>query len=148
MTPEEINKQGSDNSENKTEKTAIVTKAGEQSNPLGNELDIMVSIPESLEIKMVNASILTDYEIWFFISSILASVMVGFWVAKIQNTVKEIENILLWNSIVFTVLFIIALIVAFARRKKLNEKSKTIKLKASKASEQKMTKNYAQEQIG
>ncbi len=135
MNPDELNKQGSDNPENKSEKTVLSTKAGEQLNPLGNELDIMVSIPESLEIKMVNASILSDYEILFFISSILERVMVGFWVAKIQNTVSAIENILLWNAVIFTVLFIIAVIVAFARRKKLNEKSKTVKLKASKASE-------------
>lgn len=120
-------------SEDKLGIPPLSTKQGEQLNPLGNELDIMVSIPETLEIKMVNASILSDYEIWFFISSVLASVMVGFWVAKIQNVVKEIDSILFWNSVVFTLLFIFATITAFIRRKKLNEKSKTIKLKASKS---------------
>ena len=119
-----------DNSRDQEKK--IETKKGEQTNPLGNELNILVSLPESLEIKMVNASILSDYEIWIFISSVLSSVMSGFWVSFSQTTEVAVKTILLWNSIIFTVLFGVAVIVAFSRRKKLNEKSKSVKMKATK----------------
>jgi len=125
-----------DESSEDKEKTSIqVTKPGEQINPLGDELNIMVSLPETLEIKMVNASTLEEYETWFFISSVLSSFMCGFWVAYAQNTVKDINNILFWNSVAFTVIFIISVITAFSKRRKLNEKAKSVKLKASKVIE-------------
>jgi hypothetical protein len=120
-------------SEDKPAKVVVASKPGEQINPLGDEMNIMVSIPETLEIKMVNAAILSDYEIWFFISSVLSSVMIGFWVAYIQNTNEMLSNILFWNSSAFSLFFLIAVIVAFVRRKKLNEKAKSVMLKASKA---------------
>lgn len=116
----------------KDQEKKLITKEGEQTNPLGNELNILVSLPESLEIKMVNASVLADYEIWIFISSVLSSVMAGFWVAFVQTTDSAIKNILFWNAFIFSFLFLVAAIVAFSRRRKLNEKSKSIKLKATK----------------
>nr|WP_299214213.1 hypothetical protein [uncultured Allomuricauda sp.] len=129
ITPENAVGQES-TAENKTGRPE--PKEGEQLNPLGDELNILVSIPESLEVKMVNASILSEYEIWFFISSVLASVMSGFWVGFAQNSNTEIDSILKWNSIAFTILFGITTIVAFRYRYKLKKKSKSIKLKAKK----------------
>ena len=126
-----------DSSEDRRETDVQAIKPGEQVNPLGDELNIMVSIPELIEIKMVNASILSDYEIWFFISSILASIMTGFWVAFVQNTIDSISGILFWNSVIFTLFFLISVYIAFNRRKKLNEKAKNIEMKASKVSEKK-----------
>jgi hypothetical protein len=116
----------------KDQEKRLPTKEGEQTNPIGNELNILVSLPESLEIKMVNASILADYEIWIFISSVLSSVMSGFWVAFTQTKDNAVRNILFWNSLIFTILFLAAVIVAFTKRSKLNKKSKSIKLKATK----------------
>ena len=51
-------------------------------NPFGDALDVTVSIPETLEIKMVDATVLSDYEVWQFISSILGAAVVGFAVAR------------------------------------------------------------------
>lgn len=135
MSTEDMDLQGNSEKvldDSKDQERKIPTKEGEQTNPLGNELNILVSLPESLEIKMVNASILSDYEVWIFISSVLSSVMAGFWVAFSQTTDASIKNILLCNSLIFTLLFIVAVIVAFSRRKKLNEKSKSVKMKATK----------------
>ena len=119
-----------DNLDNKSPE-GTKPKSGTESNPL-DAFDIMVSIPDKLEIKMVNASILSEYEIWIFISSLLSNAVIGFWVAYATNTNVVTNVILLWNSIIFTILFIVTLFVALRKRYLLSKKSKTIKLKTSK----------------
>lgn len=106
-------------------------KPGTEANPLGDAFDIMVSIPDKLEIKMVNASILSDYEVWVFISSILSNAAIGFWVAY-ATSLSDAKIMLFWNAIVFTVLFLVTLFVALSKRFTLSKKSKSIKLKTSK----------------
>lgn len=102
-------------------------------NPIGEVFNVMVSIPESLEIKMVNASALSDYEIWIFISSIVSNAVVGFWVAYAQNSEPTKNGILFWISIVFTVMLIASVITAFIKRNKLRSKTKNVKLSTNKA---------------
>lgn len=94
------------------------------SNPLAGGLNISVSIPESVDIKLVNASALTDFEIWIYISSFLSNAVVGFWISYAQNTNQVIDKNLFWNSIVFTVLFSMAIFVAIYKRFQLSKKSK------------------------
>jgi len=45
-------------------------------NPLARGLNITVSIPETVEIRTVNASVLADYEVW---SSYLPSCLMRLW---------------------------------------------------------------------
>jgi F0F1-type ATP synthase assembly protein I len=102
-------------------------KGSQQSgNPVANNLNITVSLPESIEIKMVNASVLADYEIFLFISSAFVSVFVGFFTAYFQDTTKLY---LLVNTLVFFVISIVFIIVTFRKRKSLNSKTKNIRLK-------------------
>lgn len=107
-------------------------KSGTEANPLGDAFNVMVSIPDKLEIKMVNASILSSYEIWVFIASLLSNAVVGFWVSYATNTNSDISLILFWNSLIFSILFLLTLWVALFKRYKLNSKSKNINLKTSK----------------
>lgn len=109
-----------------------LSKSSLSANPLAQSLNFTVSIPETIEVKMVDASILADYEIWFFISSILASAVMGFLVAFFQDTTKLI---LLYNDIVFLLLFIVAVVFAITKRNKLRNKSKTFKLIATEIAE-------------
>lgn len=97
-------------------------------NPLAKGLNIAVSIPETIEIKMVDASALADYEIWFFISSLLANAVVGFGVAYFQDTTKQF---LWYNTLVFLLLFLVSVAFAFYKRYKLRQKAKTVRLRAS-----------------
>lgn len=97
-------------------------------NPLAKALNVTVSIPETVEIRMVDASVLADYEVWFFISSILASAVVGFFVAYLQS---NCSISLLATTLVFAVLFVISFIMTFMKRHKLRKKSKDIKLRAT-----------------
>ncbi len=91
--------------------------------------NITVSIPETVEIKMVNASTLADYEVWIFISSILSNAFIGFWTAFFSNTDENKSGSILFSSITFTLLFILTCIVAFRKRAQLQSKAKDIKLK-------------------
>lgn len=101
-------------------------------NPLSSSLNIVVSIPEAIEIKMVDASMLADYEVWFFISSILSSGFIGFLVAYIQGhdaNSPSTTSIGCMALIVFF-LFCISVYMAFHKRNILKKKGKTINLKA------------------
>ncbi len=96
-------------------------------NPLTKALDVTISIPETIEIRMVDASVLADYEVWFFISSVLASATVGFFVAFLQNN----ATYLLATSLVFFILLIVSIVMTSFKRHELRKKSKEVKLKAT-----------------
>ena len=53
-------------------------------NPLAQFSNITVSMPESVEVRFVDASTLFDYEIWSLLTSILSSAVVGFLVGYFQ----------------------------------------------------------------
>jgi len=96
-------------------------------NPLAG-IDITVSVPETVDIKLVDARTLTDYEIWITIFTILASITTGFWVSFSGNTIPEKESLLIVISFVFTGLTIISFIIACIKRRTLRKKSKTYNL--------------------
>lgn len=103
-------------------------KSEPSENPLAKALNVTVSIPETVEIRMVDASVLADYEVWFFISSILASAVVGFFVAYLQSNGG---GSLLATTLIFAALFAISCIMTFTKRHTLRKKSKDIKLRAT-----------------
>jgi VIT1/CCC1 family predicted Fe2+/Mn2+ transporter len=97
-------------------------------NPLGDALDVTVSIPETLEIRMVDATVLSDYEVWQFISSLIGAAVVGFGVAFFQ----EVDDMtLLAVTLMFLLLFAIAVRMAYAKRQRLTKKSRSIRLRAT-----------------
>jgi formate/nitrite transporter FocA (FNT family) len=94
---------------------------------------VVVSVPDSIEIKMVDASALSDYEVWFFISSILASAVIGFLVAFLQGLAASAANAsqLGYTTLVFAILFAVGLVTTLCKRARLRRKSKSIRLRAS-----------------
>ncbi len=48
-------------------------------------LTVNVTVPETLEIPLVNASVLADYEAWLFMASVLANAVIGFRVAGLES---------------------------------------------------------------
>lgn len=102
-------------------------------NPVSSSLNIVVSIPDAIEIKMVDASTLNDYELWFFISSILASSVIGFLVALIQaeECNSSICRPLGFMTLVLLILFIVSIATTVCKRRLLNKKGKSINLKAT-----------------
>jgi hypothetical protein len=93
--------------------------------PFGGGLNVTVSVPETVEVRMVDASVLADYEMWLLFSSILGSAVVGFVVAAIQS-----EQQRLWvNALVFGILFLLSLGRAFWTRSRLRRRSRSIPLR-------------------
>jgi hypothetical protein len=103
------------------------------SNPLAGHLNITVSLPDTIKIKMVDATALEDYEIWFFLSSLLFGVFIGFGVPSIQSceATSGLDKLLAIITGVFFVLFVFSLIVALRKRHSLKSKSKEVSLKVT-----------------
>jgi putative copper export protein len=104
-------------------------------NPIADTFNIVVSVPESVNIKMVNASALSDYEIWAFIASLLSNAVVGFLIAYLQAVEAKSGNAtnIGWSLTVFIILFALALITAVAKRILLSKKGREVKLRTSSA---------------
>lgn len=104
-------------------------------NPLGESFNITVSVPDKIRIKMVDASILEDYEIWLFIASLLSSAVVGFLVAYFQAIDSKSPSVTYigFTVLVFGVLFVLSVFVSFRKRSSLQKKGRDIELKTSSA---------------
>jgi hypothetical protein len=83
-----------------------------------------ISLPESVEIKMVNASVLSEYETWTLITSMLASAVVGFLVAFVLDTTNHAVG---YMTLVWGLLFIVSGVTALRKRRLLGQKSKIIR---------------------
>jgi hypothetical protein len=100
-------------------------------NPLAGGLNISVSVPESIEIKMVDASVLNDYEVWVFIASLLSSGFIGFLVGTVQAYDINAPTKAIWRgvTIIIGLLFVVACGRAWNQRKRLSKRSKNVSLK-------------------
>jgi hypothetical protein len=117
---------------NESEKHSDISLSNKkESNPIGNVFNVLVSIPENIEIKMVNASIFNDYEVWVFIASLLSNSVVGFWVSFATNNDNSRASLLFWISIVFSLLFLVSIAVVISKRFLMRKKTKLVKLKTS-----------------
>jgi hypothetical protein len=104
-------------------------------NPSAGDFNISLSIPKQIEIRMVDASTLSDYEIWFFASSSLLSFVVGFTVAFSQEADAKAKGIYLVVTLIFVALLVGCLIMTFVKRYCLRKKGKTVLLKTSRVVE-------------
>lgn len=102
-------------------------------NPLGTSLNVVVSVPEIIEVRMVNASSLADYEMWVFLTSVLCNALVGFGVAYFQACDSNAggSTMLFWMTVIWGVLFIATAIKAYLVRKGLTKTGKNISLRAT-----------------
>lgn len=87
-------------------------------------LTVSLSVPKSIHVPLVNASVLSDYEAWVFVASLLANAVVGFLVAGLTNK----DASLLAITLVFSILFVIAIMMAFSKRRQLRKKTKRLTL--------------------
>jgi len=97
----------------------------------------LVSVPEVIHIRMVDASALSDYEMWLFLASVLSTAGVGFLVATVQafdsQPPKAGATQLICTTVVWTVLFIAAITKAYFIRRALRKGGKSIALKTTAA---------------
>ena len=104
-------------------------KSDIESNPIGKSLNVNVSIPKQIKIDLVDASTLSDFEIWVFICSLLSNFVVGFAVAWAQaisgsdlNTVYKIV------TCIFFVLLIFSGIMVFIKYQKLSKEKNSFNM--------------------
>lgn len=96
------------------------------SNPLARSAQITVTVPETVEINLVNASVLEDYELWSLVGSILSSGCIGFFVAFMQSSEGK-GAAFGWMSLVLFVVTVIAIGTALHKRSRLKDQEKTQK---------------------
>ena len=68
-------------------------------NPLSETTEIVVILPKSIKIRLVDAGILSAYEVWFFLSGITTNFVAGAWVWYGQNKDENLKAPLLFISI-------------------------------------------------
>lgn len=117
---------------------AQVDKGPLVGNPESRPFNITVSVPDQINIRMVDASALADYEIWLFLSSILSSAFIGFVIpyAQSREANSEMQGPYFWMSLTFFVLFLVSLGMAIGKRRALRKKGRDFKLKTSAIAEE------------
>jgi len=97
---------------------------------------VNISFPESIVIKMVDASALNDYEFGLFVSSALLSATVGFFVGYLQANINDAR---MFGSVTI-LLGLLALSFlgwALSKRRKMAARSRAFKLITSRVEETK-----------
>lgn len=111
-------------------------KVGE-TNPIGNKLNVNVSIPKQIKIELVDASTLSDLEVWIFIASLLSNFVVGFTVAWIQtDTNDSLSKVFLYVALLFLLLLLIAGVMVWQKYKKMNNEKNSFDLEVKNISQQ------------
>lgn len=115
-----------------------ITPSPPSQNPnTSDAFNVIVSIPDNIEIRMVDASALGDYEVWVFIASLISNFVIGFFVAYLQEakTASPTASYIGWTTLAFLMLFLISTIMAISKRMAMRKKGRKISLKTSGASE-------------
>lgn len=95
-------------------------------NPFAQSASITLSVPDSVEVKLVDASALADYEVWVFLTSILASAVTGFLVAIVDASDAE-RGSHVAIAVVFLILALVCAFMAFTKRSKLGSNTKRVR---------------------
>jgi hypothetical protein len=103
-----------------------------QQPPFEEGLDFTLQVPV-IEAKMVNADVLSDYEIWFFSASLAFSSVVGFLVAYLQSLEDETPGVTsyLIVTVVFAVLFLVFLARTIVLRVRIRREVRTYPMRAT-----------------
>ena len=103
--------------------------ASSSGNPLAHGFNVTVTIPNQINIRMVDASALSDYELWVFVASGLLSAFFGFLVATIQSFGTEVAGPMVTMTLILLVLFVVAGLKSLSVRKRLTAPGKLISMR-------------------
>lgn len=82
------------------------------------DTSVVVNLPESIQIELVQGNELRHYEIFFLIASLAFSTAVSFWTSYATQS----SNVLLFSAIAFCVLSLITSGIALYYRSKVYDK--------------------------
>lgn len=97
-------------------------------NPLASASTVLVSIPETVEVKLVDASALSEYEVWSLVTSVLCSALIGFIVAYMQAAQDKAAPYG-WISVVLALLVAITATTAVFRRQRLTSNIRRVRFR-------------------
>ena len=105
-------------------------------NPMYKGLDVNLRIPETIDITMVEAKSLGDFELWSFLVSLMSNFVVGFVVAWSTSPTATDDNPsfkTVYGSVAlcFIVLFVIFGAILVYKVWQMHRSKKTIKTKLS-----------------
>lgn len=90
-----------------------------------NDFNISLLVPENIEIRMVDANQLGQYEIWFSGATVILSVAVSFITAWFLDTNLDTKPILGGVSLIFLAIFIFFLVMMLVTRHALKKKERS-----------------------
>lgn len=108
--------------------TARTSTKPPPANAFAQSASITVSVPESVEIKFVDASALGDYEVWVLLTSVLASAVTGFLVAVVQAPGPEQPRYVAITT-VFGILDAISAVMVIVTRRRLSRRTRRAKFR-------------------
>ena len=79
---------------------------------------VALTVPRTIDVSLVNASVLADYEAWIFLASLLANAVVGFFVAALSSKDRSLAAI----AVIFSILCAVAIKMAFSKRRQIRSK--------------------------
>ena len=107
---------------------AVPTDSPRSTNPFAHSANVTISVPESVEVRLVDASVLADYEVWSLATSILSSAVVGFLVAYLQSA-QEYKGVFLVIACVFAALAVLTGFMAHANRRKIRKQARSVRFR-------------------
>ena len=99
------------------------------------DFNISLFVPENIEIRMVDATQLGQYEIWFSGATVILSVAVSFITAWFLDTNPDTKPILGIVSLIFLAIFVFFLVMMLVTRHALQKKGTVVKLYTSRVVE-------------
>lgn len=87
--------------------------------------NVLISVPETIEIELVNSATLGEYEFRAFLASLFSTAVIGILVAIIQS---GLSFPLGFCGIVFVIPCVVCAISAHRKRQQLKQKAKKIRL--------------------
>lgn len=124
-----------DSSPSATFDTSAGSSMEPTTNPLGSSLAITVSVPDKIHIKMVNASTLSDYEVWVLLASFACNFFVGFLIVMIQTWDGTFGSVARYvaMTVFCATIFAVFLWQAVAKRTVIKEQGKEVVLETRAA---------------
>jgi hypothetical protein len=89
-----------------------------------------------VEVRLVDASALADYEVWVLLTSILSSALVGFVVATLQADGQPIQRLMFWVSVLVAVLLGVCAGMAVSKRNRLTASKKRLRFRIGEQMEE------------
>ena len=109
---------------------------GVSQNPMYNGLNVNLKIPENIDITMVEAKSLGDFELWMFLVSLMSNFVVGFvvaWLSAPDSTTTNPSYKTIYGNISLCFIFLFLIFGGILGYKvwQMHKSKKTIKTKLS-----------------